>query len=194
MRMARPGRRAVAVSARPAAGKTRMHNVLAGNPGPPPSPATIIATVAFLALGAGIVLGGAARAGSRWRASQADARREALAQDVTASWSVWMTRPDSSRTLRGRDLDLARLSLRGGFIEAAHVLSVVRFLNRGEFYFPARETQIQIRRAPGVFRREELIISGPSGGQPAHISISATNSAALHEIWNALIAAGATPD
>jgi hypothetical protein len=167
-----------------------MHSILAGNPGPQTSPVTAIAVVGVLVLVMGGAVGLAALAGTSWHKSQADARQEAHAGDVTAIWSVGMRR-EGFFVFHGAGMRAGLVSLRGGFIEVAHVLAVARTLNRGEFYFPARETRLWVES--GAFGRERLVISGPSGGQPAQVSVSPGNRAALVQMWNALIEAGAIP-
>jgi hypothetical protein len=167
-----------------------MHSILAGNPGPQTSPVTAIVVVGVLVLVVGGAFGLAALAGSSWHKSQADARQEAHAGDVTASWPVEMRR-EGFFVFHGAGLQGGRVSLRGGFIEVAHTWPVARALNRGEFYFPARETRLWVES--GVFGRERLVISGSSGGQPARVSVSPGSRAVLEQMWNALAEAGAIP-
>jgi hypothetical protein len=166
-----------------------MRSVLAGNPGPATSPGTVILLLVVLLLAVVGVFGVAALAGFSWRRSQADARTEAYAQHITASWPVGM-RTEGYFVFHGPGTKAGRVSLRGGFIEVAHTWSVSRTLNKGEFYFPARETQLWVEA--GAFGRERLVISGPSGGQAALVSVSPGSRAALVQMWKALAEAGAT--
>ena len=98
-------------------------------------------------------------------------------------------RREGSVVFHGAGLEEGRVSLRGGFIEVVHTWSVGRALNRGEFYFPARETQLWVES--GAFGGERLVISGFSGGQPAVVWVTPGSRAALEQMWHALIAAGA---
>jgi len=166
-----------------------MLHVLAGNPGPQTSPVTVIVVVTVLVLIVGGAFGLAALAGSSWHKSQAGARQEALAEPITISWPVKMRR-EGSVVFHGAGLEEGRVSLRGGFIEVAHTWAVGRALNRGEFYFPARETQLWVESS--AFGGERLVISGFSGGQPAVVWVTPASRAALEKMWHALIAAGAS--
>jgi hypothetical protein len=167
-----------------------MRSVLAGNPGPATSPGTVIFFMVVLlvaVVGAFVV---ATLAGSSWRRSQAGARTEAYAQHIRATWPVVM-RTKGYFVFHGPGTKAGRVSLRGGFIEVTHTWSVSRTLNRGEFYFPARETRLWVEA--GAFGRDRLVISGPSGGQAALVSVSPGSRDALVQMWKALVEAGATP-
>ena len=166
-----------------------MLHFLAGNPGPQTSPVTVIVVAAALVLIVGGGFGLAALAGSAWRKGQEGARQATDAEPVTASWPVKMRR-EGAVVFHGAGLQEGRVSLRGGFIEVAHTWSIGRALNRGEFYLPARETQLSVES--GSFGRDLLVISGFSGGQPAVVSVVPGNRATLDQMWHALIAAGAS--
>ena len=150
---------------------------------------TPIVAVLVLVLVVGGAFGLAALRGSGWHRSQADARREVLAADVTASWPVQMRR-EGYFAFHGPGMAEGSVTLRGGFIEVAHSWSVARALNAGEFYFPAQETQLWVES--DFFGRERLVISGPSGGQPALVFVTPGSRAVLEQMWHALTAAGAT--
>ena len=138
--------------------------MLAGNPGPTTSPVTAVVVVVILVLAVGGAFGVAALRGSSWRRSQAGARQEALSGDVTATWPAEV-QGEGYFAFHGPGMSGGRVSLRGGFIEVAHASPVARALNRGEFYFPARETRLSVDSS--LFGRDRLVISGPSGGQAA---------------------------
>ena len=105
------------------------------------------------------------------------------------SWPVEIRR-EGYFVFHGIGLQEGQVSLRDGLIEVGHTWSVARRLNRGQFRFPARETRIGVES--GAFGRQWLVISGPSGGRPAFVSIRPLSRAALEEIWHALVAAGAS--
>jgi hypothetical protein len=166
-----------------------MHTVLAGTPGPAPSALPAIVVVAILVLAVGGAFGVAALMGSSWRRSQAGARREALAGGVTAIWPVAMRR-EGYLSVHGPGMRGGSVSLQGGFIVVVQASPVARTLNSGEFYFPARETRLSVDS--GLFGRERLVISGPSGGQATVVCVTPGSRAVLEQMWKALIAAGAT--
>jgi hypothetical protein len=166
-----------------------MLHILAGNQGPQTSPVTVIVVAAVLVLLVGGAFGLAALSGAAWHKGQAGARREAEAEPAIVSWPVKMRR-EGALLFHGVGLEEGRVSLRGEFIEVAHTWPVGRALNRGEFYFPARETQLWVES--GVSGGERLVISGFSGGQPAVVYVTPSNRAALEQMWHALIAAGAS--
>jgi hypothetical protein len=150
----------------------------------------IVVVVVVLVLIAAGVLGMAAHRGSSWRQDQAGARQEALAGDVTASWPVQI-RTEGLFAFRGPGMRGGLVSLRGGFIVVVHAAPAARLLNQGEFYFAAREARLWVES--GAFgRREWLVISGPSSGQCALVSVSPGSHAVLGQMWHALLAAGAT--
>jgi hypothetical protein len=153
------------------------------------SGAMLLILAAVLVLLVGGAFGVAALAGSAWHKGQAGARHEAGAEPVTVSWPVRMRREGTVR-FHGAGLEEGRVSLRGRFIEVAHTWSAGRALNRGEFYFPATETQLTVES--GAFGREWLVISGLSAGQPAAVWVTPGSRAALEQMWHALIAAGAS--
>ena len=167
-----------------------MLHVLAGSQGPQTSPATVIVVAAVLVLIVGGGFGVAALAGSSWHKGQASARQEAESEPVTASWPVRMRR-ETPVFFHGVGLEDGRVSLRGAFIEVTHTWSLGRALNRGEFYFTARETRLAVES--GAFGGERLVISGFSAGQPAVVWVNPGSRAALEDMWHALIAAGASP-
>jgi hypothetical protein len=170
-----------------------MFHILAGSQGPQTSPMTAIVIATVLVLLVGGAFGLAALAGSAWHKGQAGARLEAEAEPVTVSWPVKMRR-EGAVVFHGVGLEEGRVSLRGGFIVVAHEWSVGRALNRGDFYFPAATTQLEVES--GAFGRERLVIGGFSGGQPAVVHVTPGSRAALEQMWHALIAAGAcrSPD
>ena len=135
-----------------------MLHILAGNQGPQTSPVTAIVVAAVLVLLVGGAFGLAALAGSAWRKGQAGARREAEAEPVIVSWPVKMRR-EGAVLFHGAGLEEGRVSLRGQFIEVAHTWSVGRALNRSEFHFPARETQLEAES--GVFGGNGRLAQAP---------------------------------
>jgi hypothetical protein len=166
-----------------------MLHLLAGNPEPQTSPVTAIVVAAVLVLLVGGAFGLAVLAGSGWHKGQVGARQETRAEPVAVSWPVRMRR-EGGVVFHGVGLQDGRVSLRGGFIEVVNTWSVGRALNRGEFYFLARETHLAVES--GVFDGERLVISGFSGGQPAVVWVTPGGRVALEQMWHALIAAGAS--
>jgi hypothetical protein len=67
-------------------------------------------------------------------------------------------------------------------------------LNGQEFYFPVRQAWLRVE--PGVLRRQWIVITGLSSGQPAFVSVSPATGgrAALETMWHVLVAAGARPE
>jgi hypothetical protein len=168
-------------------------NLLAGNPGLPPTPMAIIGTLAFLVLAAGGFLAMAAMAASRRHQAQAAGREAAGAREVSASWPVRL-RAEEPMFVRGPGMNSGRVSLRGEFIEVTHAFAAGRVLNGQEFYFPVRQAWLRVE--PGVLRRQWIVITGTSSGQPAFVSVSPATGgrAALETMWHVLVAAGARPE
>jgi hypothetical protein len=167
-------------------------NLLAGNPGPPP-PTTVIGTLTFLVVAAGGFLAVAAMGAARRRQAQAAGREAAAAGEVTASWPVRL-RTEELLFLRGPGIDSGRVSLRGEFIEVIHAFAPGRALNGQEFYFPVRGAWLRVEA--GALRRQWIVITGTSSGQPAFVSVSPATGgrAALETMWHVLVAAGARPE
>jgi hypothetical protein len=168
-------------------------NLLAGNHGPSPSLTAVIGTLTFLVVVVGGFLAVAALGASRRREAQAPGREAAAAREVTASWPVRL-RAEEPMAIRGPGMSAGRVSLRGEFIEVTHAFAAGRALNGQEFYFSVRQAWLRVE--PGLLRRQWIVITGISSGQPAFVSVSpaAGGRAALETMWHVLVAAGARPE
>lgn len=168
-------------------------SLLAGNPGPPATPTTVIGALTFLVVVAGGFLAAAAIGAARRREAQAAGREAAAAREVTASWPVRL-RSEEPMYLRGPGLVSGRVSLRGEFIEVTHAFAAGRALNGHEFYFPVRGAWLRVEA--GALRRQWIVITGTSSGHPAFVSVSPATGgrAALETMWHVLVAAGARPE
>ena len=168
-------------------------NLLAGSPGPPASPTAVIGTLTCLVVVVGGFLAVAALGASRRREAQAAGREAAAAREVTASWPVRL-RPEEPLLVRGPGMGYGRVSLRGEFIEVTHTFAAGRVLNGHEFYFPVRQAWLRVE--PGILRRQWIVITGISSGQPAFVSVSPATGGrpALETMWHVLVAAGARPE
>jgi hypothetical protein len=168
-------------------------SLLAGNPGPPPSLTTMIGTLTFLVAAVGGFVAVAALGAARRREAQAVGREAAAALPVAASWPVRL-RTEGPLFVRGPGMDAGQVSLRGEFIEVTHTFAAGRVLNGQEFYFPVRQAWLRVE--PGVLRRQWIVITGLSSGQPAFVSVSPATGgrAALETMWHVLVAAGARPE
>jgi hypothetical protein len=168
-------------------------NLLAGNPGPPPTPTAAIGTLTFLVLVVGLFFAVAAMGAARRRQAQAAGREAVAGREVTASWPVRL-RAEELMFVRGPGMDSGRVSLRGEFIEVKHSFAPGRALNGQEFYFPVRQAWLRVEA--GVLRRQWIVITGTSSGQPAFVSVSPATGgrAALETMWHVLVAAGARPE
>jgi hypothetical protein len=168
-------------------------NLLAGNPGPPPEPTAAIGTLTFIVVVVGLYLALAAMGAARRRHAQAAGREAVAGREVTASWPVRL-RAEELIFLRGPGMDSGRVSLRGEFIEVTHAFAPGRVLNGHEFYFPVRGAWLRVEA--GILRRQWIVITGTSSGQPAFVSVSPVTGgrAALETMWHVLVAAGARPE
>jgi hypothetical protein len=168
-------------------------NLLAGNPGPPPAPAAAIGTLTFLVVVVGLYFAVAAMGAARRRQAQAAGREAVAGREVTASWPVRL-RAEEFMFVRGPGMDSGRVSLRGEFIEVTHAFAPGRALNGQEFYFPVRGAWLRVEA--GILRRQWIVITGTSSGQPAYVSVSPATGgrAALETMWHVLVAAGARPE
>ena len=147
--------------------------------------------LAFAALGLG------ARGGRVWtrHRQQVLQRREIRVRDVTFrtgvvvllkqpyGWPQWLP-------LNG----LMVLIVRGDAIEISGEPWPIRMLPGMGYYFWARETTMQVRRAPSrPFDLKWLVVAGRQGGKEVKLAISADNSYLLRQAWSAMIDAGVVP-
>lgn len=63
-----------------------------------------------------------------------------------------------------------------------------------EYYFKSSETSIETSRAPSRSSRLKwIVVTGRQRGYEIKLAITNPNEGQLHDAWNALVAAGATP-
>jgi hypothetical protein len=142
-------------------------------------------------------LGLSVRGGRVWsrHRQQVLLRREMRAQEVTfrTSVAVLLRQPygwPQWLSLNG----LMALIVRGDAIEISGELWPIRMLPGMGYYFWARETTMQVRRAPsGPFDLRWLVVTGRQGGKEVTLAISADSSYQLCRAWSAMIDAGVLP-
>lgn len=147
---------------------------LAGNPGPPSSPASVVFTLIFLAVGFATL----AVVARRRRHREAPLRQQMRARPVTFRASV---------QVKGESNPLD-LIVRGDAFEVSHPFPFARFLFGSEYCYRAEDTTVRV--VPGL-RHDWIEIDGQPPGTGAWIQIWQRNM--NHEIWDALVRAGAHP-
>jgi hypothetical protein len=86
------------------------------------------------------------------------------------------------------------LIVRGDAIEISSQAWPIRVIPRMGYYFRARETTIQVRRAPSrPFDLKWLVVTGRQGGKEVKLAISADDPYQLCRAWSAMVDAGAVP-
>ncbi len=155
---------------------------LAGNPGPPPSPASMVLTLAILAVAF------AAVAVVAWprQHDEAPLRKQMRVRPVTFRAGV---------DVRASFLDMMLpvtgplyLVVRGDVFRVSHLLPPARFLFGQQYCYRAEDTTIKV--VPGL-RHEWIEIDGQPAGTAARIWI--WRPSMNRQIWNMLIRAGAHP-
>jgi hypothetical protein len=156
---------------------------LAGNPGPPPSPASVVITLTFVAL----VF--AAFAAGTWprRHREAPMRKQMRARAVvTFRVSVDVKADTLGMMLSAKgQLDLI---VRGDAFEVSHPFPLARFLFGQEYCYRAEDTTVAV--VPGL-RHDWIEIAGQSARTAARIWIGRKNL--NRQIWDTLVRAGAHP-
>ena len=155
---------------------------LAGNPGPHPSPASVISTVSAL-----VLVFGAFAVGTWPRR-----RLEAPLRDQIRSRPLvtFEARVDVKASILGLMLPARGrldLTVRGDAFEVSHPFPLARVMF-GQVYC-YRADQVTVEALPGL-RRDWIEINGPARGA-ARIQVGRRSQ--NREIWDTLVAAGAHP-
>jgi hypothetical protein len=155
---------------------------LAGNPGPPPSRATVVLTLVVLALGLAVAV--IARAPRRRRG-------EPLRQELEARPAVTFEAPvrvlHGSAGLPMRASGSFRLIVRGDLFEVAHPFRPARILGQ-QYCYRAADTTVKVVAGP---RHRWIEIEGRPPGSAALIWIRQPDR--NRQLWYALTSAGAHP-
>ena len=171
---------APAVRATPVSASSRAW--LAGNPGPPPSPASVVFTLAILALTF------AAIAVIAWprQHHEAPLRKQMRAQPVTFRAGV-----DVRASYLGTMLPVTgplSLVVRGDLVKVSHFFPPARFLFGQRYCYRAEDTTIKV--VTGL-RHDWIEIDGQPAGTADRIWI--WRPGMNRQIWNVLIRASAHP-
>jgi hypothetical protein len=140
------------------------------------------------------VRGGRGRVWSRHR-QQVQLRREIRAQDVTFRTSVAVLLKQPYGWPQWLQLNgFMALIIRSDAIEISSPPWPIRALPGMAYYFRARETTMQVRRAPSrPFALKWLVVTGRQGGKEIKLAISADDPYQLGQAWSAMVGAGVVP-
>ena len=147
---------------------------------------------------AAVVVSACVGAGLVWlrRRREAPLRRVIRAQNVTfrtGDLDVRLKQPSGWLDWLPLNSFMA-LFVRGDGIEISSLVWPFRVVMGMEYYFRARETTIQVRRAPSrPFEPKWMVVTGRQLGKEVMLAISANSAYQLCQAWNAMVDAGAVP-
>lgn len=155
---------------------------LAGNAGSPPSPASVVLTLGFLA----VAFAAIAVVARRRRHHEAPLRQQMRARPVTFRAPVDVKANALGMMVSEHGpLDLI---VHGDAIEVSHPFPFARFLFGQEYCYRAEDTTVKV--VPGL-RHDWIEIESQPTGTAARIQIRRRNM--NRQIWDALVRAGAHP-
>ena len=151
-----------------------------------PTPVALIVTGLLLVVVVAAIIG---RYREYWSRERLRAAARLAAQATPVTFTVGVNVQLKGVGFHGPRVEPAYLTIRGDVIEISSPFGLWRRLAGREYYLDARSTTFSAER--NYRRQEQINISGRSADRS--LGFSMTSGYGVSQIWDALVAAGATP-